>query len=82
MLGFDQIISICESAVGRKFCPVSDGWHVSGEVFLRPAQDRLLVIETHPNGEEASITSIGMAAPKSLAESFARDLALFVRDAE
>jgi hypothetical protein len=82
MLGFDQIISICENAVGRKFSPVSDGWHVSGEVFLRPAQDRLLVIETHPNGEEASISSIGMAAPKQLVESFANELSLFVRDAE
>lgn len=82
MIGFESIVTACEEAVGRKFSPRSDGWHVSGEVFLRVDRDRLQVVETHPNGEEVLITSIGMAAPKALAESFAYDLALFVRDAQ
>ena len=82
MIGFESIITACEEAVGRKFSPVSDGWHVSGEVFLRVDRDRLQVVETHPNGEEALVTSIGMAAPKALAGSFAFDLTLFVRDAQ
>lgn len=82
MIGFESIISKCEEKVGRKFGPVSDGWHVSGDFFLKVCLDRLILVEEHPNGEEAQITSIGMAAPKALAESFANDLALFVQDAD
>jgi hypothetical protein len=79
MTGFESIIEACEKKMERKFAVLDNGWHVTGEVFLRAVKDRLLVMESHPNGEEALVTSIGMAAPKQLVESFANELSLFVR---
>jgi hypothetical protein len=81
MIGFESIIEACEKKMKQKFAVLNNEWHVTGEVFLRTEKDRLLVMESHPNGEEALIASIGMAAPKQLVESFANELSLFIRSA-
>jgi hypothetical protein len=78
-LGFKQIIEACEEKLGTKLECVDGGWRVQGNIYLRPVRDRLHVCELRASGEETEYSSIGMAAPKQLVESFANELSLFVR---